>query len=158
MNPENPSQSEVETVRKVYVKDLREKQPVHTVFRVTQKQKISARSGKVFLAVTLADRTGEVDARVFDQVEAAEALFQAGDHLLVRGEVISFHGKSQVVIHALEKLDPEPLDPKEFTPPPAPAPAPPRPDRPSSASRSPVAAPARSRRSASWSSESMIRT
>jgi len=110
----------VETVRKVYAADLREKDRVNTVFRVTKKEKVTARSGKVFLAMTLADKSGEVDARVFDKVDAFEPTFQSGDFVLVQGGVIQFHGRTQIVVEAVERLDPEPLDPKEFEPPPAP--------------------------------------
>src|SRR5215211_1174835 len=63
---------DVETIAKIYVKDLRERQPVHTVFKVTKKTHQTGRSGKPFLALTLGDRTGEVDARVFDNVQAIE--------------------------------------------------------------------------------------
>jgi 3'-5' exoribonuclease len=122
----SPTDASVETVRKVYAKDLREKDQVNTVFRVTKKDRVTARSGKVFLSVVLVDKSGEIDARVFDKVDALEPAFSIGDYVLVRGSVIAFHGKSQVVIEALEKLDPEPLDPKEFEPPAAP-PAPPAP-------------------------------
>ncbi len=110
----------VETVRKVYAADLREKDRVNTVFRVTKKEKVTARSGKVFVAASLVDKSGEVDARIFDQVDALEPVFQVGDYVLVQGNVISFHGRTQVVVEALERLDPEPLDAKEFEPPPAP--------------------------------------
>ena len=113
----SPSDASQETVRKVYAKDLRDKDPVHTVFRVTQKSRTTARSGKVFLSIVLADKSGEIDARVFDKVEALESVFASGDYVLVRGNIISFHGKPQVVVESIERLDPEPLDPKEFEPP-----------------------------------------
>ncbi|HVG63667.1 MAG TPA: HD domain-containing protein, partial [Hyalangium sp.] len=129
MTTDNPAETpapaaeggSVETVRKVYAKDLKEKDRVNTVFRVTQKSKVTARSGKVFLAVSLGDKSGEVDARVFDKVDTFESAFAPGDHLLIQGHVINFHGKLQVVVEALERLDPGPLDLKEFEPPPAPA-------------------------------------
>lgn len=113
-------EASVETVRKVYAVDLREKDRVNTVFRVTKKEKVNARSGKVFLSLSLADKSGTVDARVFDKVDALEPTFQSGDYVLVQGGVIVFHGRTQVVVEAVERLDPEPLDPKEFEPPPAP--------------------------------------
>lgn len=128
MTTENESQAatsstpeaSVETVRKVYAADLREKDRVNTVFRVTKKEKVTARSGKVFLSLSLADKSGTVDARVFDKVDALEPAFQSGDYVLVQGSVIVFHGRTQVVVEGVERLDPEPLDPKEFEPPPAP--------------------------------------
>jgi 3'-5' exoribonuclease len=113
-----------EVVRKVYVRDLRDKQPVHTVFKVTRKTRVTARSGKAFLVVGLGDRTGEVDARVFEQVDAVEPTFQTGDLVLVRGHVTQFQGKPQVLLDQVDRLDPEPIDPAEFEVPPPPPPAP----------------------------------
>jgi 3'-5' exoribonuclease len=112
----NPSEagSTDEVVRKVYARDLRDKQPVHTVFKVTRKAHATARSGKPFLVVGLGDRTGEVDARVFEQVEAVEPSFGAGDYVLVRGHVTQFQGHPQVVLESVDRLDPDPIDPAEF--------------------------------------------
>jgi len=117
-----------EVVRKVYARDLRDKQPVHTVFKVTRKARTTARSGKVFLVVGLGDRTGEVDARVFDRVDVVEPTFQAGDLVLVRGHVTQFQGRPQILLEQVDRLDPEPIDPAEFEVPPAPpVPTPPAP-------------------------------
>jgi 3'-5' exoribonuclease len=143
VTPTDVSSSETapgdEVVRKVYVRDLRDKQPVHTVFKVTRKARTTARSGKVFLVVGLGDRTGEVDARVFDRVDALEPTFQAGDLVLVRGHVTQFQGKPQILLEQVDRLDPEPIDPAEFeVPPPPPVPTPPTPS-------STAAAPAPSR-------------
>ena len=104
----------------MYVRDLRDKQPVHTVFKATRKTRATARSGKVFLVVGLGDRTGEVDARVFDRVDAIEPAFQAGDLVLVRGHVTQFQGKPQILIEHVDRLDPEPINPAEFEVPPPP--------------------------------------
>jgi RecG-like helicase len=113
----NPS-SDVERVRKVYAKDVKNSTTLNTVFRVTDKERHTARSGKSFLSLTLNDKTGTLDARIFDNVDAAEAAFQNDDYLLVAGKVIAFHGKPQLVVEKLEKLDAGPIDPKEFTAPP----------------------------------------
>lgn len=122
--PENAdASSDTESVRKIYVKDLREKETVRTVFKVSQKKKITSRAGKAFLALSLVDRTGEIEARIFEAVDAADAAFGVDDYLLVRGEVGSFHGKPQLVLQSQERLDPGPIDAREFTPPPAPPPS-----------------------------------
>jgi 3'-5' exoribonuclease len=118
-----------ETVRKVYVRDLREKQPVFTVFRVTRKGRHTARNGKSFLVLGFGDKTGEVDGRVFEGIDAVENAFRLDDYVLVKGHVVSFHGKPQVIADSLERLDPEPIDAAEFAlpTPPEPSPAPPAP-------------------------------
>ncbi|MFN0063140.1 MAG: OB-fold nucleic acid binding domain-containing protein [Myxococcaceae bacterium] len=105
-----------EAVRKVYARDVREKQSVHTVFRVGSKQKQTARSGRSFVTLALLDRTGSLDARIFDRVDELEARFQTGDYVLVRGDVATFHGKLQLIATDIERLDPEPIDAAEFTP------------------------------------------
>lgn len=117
---ENPETNSDERIRKIYVKDLKLGEALHTVFRAARKEKHTSRGGKSFLALTLVDRTGEVDGRVFDNVEAADQAFSADDYLLVKGKIGQFHGKSQVVIDRLERLDPGPIDAAEFAFTPAP--------------------------------------
>jgi DNA polymerase III alpha subunit len=103
-----------ERIRKIFVKDLKSHEGLHSVFRAAKKERLTSRSGTPYLAVTLVDRTGEVDARVFENVDSAEKAFAANDYLLIKGKVGHFHGKPQVVVERLERLDPEPIDPKEF--------------------------------------------
>ncbi|MBL8918717.1 MAG: hypothetical protein JNJ54_07670 [Myxococcaceae bacterium] len=120
---DNAPENSDEQIRKIYAKDLKSGEVVHTVFKASRKEKASSRAGKPYLSLTLVDRTGEVDGRVFENVEAAETAFAQGDYLLLKGRVGHFHGKTQIVIDRLERLDPEPIDPAEFeyTAPPAPA-------------------------------------
>jgi RecG-like helicase len=122
--PHTAPSSDVERVRKVYAKDVKNGSTLNTVFRVTDKDRHTARSGKAFLSMTLFDKTGTLEARIFDNVDAADAAFANDDFLLVAGKVIAFHGKPQLVIEKLERLDAGPIDAKEFTPPPPPAPPP----------------------------------
>ncbi len=121
---ENPETNSDERIRKIYVKDLKLGEGIHTVFRAARKEKHTSRGGKSFLALTLVDRTGEIDGRVFDNVDAADGAFSADDYLLVKGKIGQFHGKSQVVIDRLERLDAGPIDAAEFAFTPAPVPAP----------------------------------
>jgi hypothetical protein len=103
-----------EQIRKIYAKDLKIGEAVHTVFKATRKERLASRAGKPYLVIGLADRTGEVDARVFDNVDAADNAFAVGDYLLLAGKVGHFHGHPQIIIERLERLDPDPIDPAEF--------------------------------------------
>lgn len=109
------SPDDVERVRKIFAKDLKTGANVTTVFRVGDKERHTARSGKTFLSMTLFDKTGTMDGRIFDNVDAADGAFANDDYLLVTGKVAVFHGKPQLVIEKLEKLDPGPMDAAEFT-------------------------------------------
>lgn len=121
---ENQDANSDERIRKIYVKDLKVGEVIHTVFRAARKEKLHTRGGKSYLSLSLVDRTGEVDGRVFENVEAADQAFSVEDFLLVKGKVGQFHGKTQVVVDRLERLDPGPIDAAEFawTAPVAPAP------------------------------------
>lgn len=120
---ENTETNSDERIRKIYVKDLKVGEVVHTVFRAAFKEKHTSRGGKSYLALSLVDRTGDVDARVFDNVDAADQAFSTDDYLLVKGKIGQFHGKTQIVVERLERLDPGPIDAAEFAyvAPPAPA-------------------------------------
>lgn len=116
---ETTATERVEKVRKVYARDLKEKEHVHTVFLVTKKNRQVSRNGRPFVVLSLGDRSGEIDGRIFDEVEQKETAFAANDYVLVQGHVVTHQGRPQVIVEQIEKLDPEPLDPKEFQPPPA---------------------------------------
>jgi RecG-like helicase len=119
---ENPETNSDERIRKIYVKDLKLGEGIHTVFRAARKEKHTSRGGKSFLALTLVDRTGEIDGRVFENVGAADQAFSPDDYLLVKGKVDQFKGKPQVVVERLERLDPGPIEASEFAYTPAPPP------------------------------------
>lgn len=123
MNQTEPTEtnSSEERIRKIYAKDLKVGETVHTVFRAARKERLLSRGGRPYLAVLLVDRTGEVDGRVFDHADAADQAFSADDYLLLLGKVGQFHGKKQIVIERLERLDPGPIDAAEFAWTPAPA-------------------------------------
>ena len=107
-----------EQIRKVYARDVKPGDTFHTVFKAEKPAKQTSRAGKTFLTMQLVDRTGRVDARVFEKVDETESAFRDGDFVLVKGRTIAFHGKPQLVIDALERLDPGPIDAKEFAAPP----------------------------------------
>jgi len=125
-NAPNSSPAPEEQIRKIYARDLKVGESIVTVFKATRKERLASRAGKPYLVIGLVDRTGEVDARVFDMVEAADAAFSVGDYLLLSGKVGHFHGHPQIIIERIERLDPEPIDPAEFAytaPPPSEKPA-----------------------------------
>lgn len=105
-------------VRKIYVRDLAGHDTVQTVFKVERKERMASRSGRGYLVLGLCDKTGHLDARVFENIDAAFGAFEVGDYLLVSGKVGQFQGKTQLVVELLEKIDAGPIDAAEFAAPP----------------------------------------
>ncbi|MBI5546476.1 MAG: HD domain-containing protein [Deltaproteobacteria bacterium] len=107
---------------KVYAKDVHDKDTLKSVFQVARKTPTTAKNGKPFLAVVLRDKTGDLDARVWERIEELDPLFTRGDYVEVEGAVTTFQGRPQLKIDALQKVDPAGLDLADFTAPVKPEP------------------------------------
>lgn len=109
-------------MEKTWIKDVKEGEKFKSLFLVAKKATPTSKSGKTYLAVTLHDKTGELEARAFDRLEELVPLFEEKDYVEVEGLVGTFQGKPQLRIETLVKADAAGLDPVEFTfvPPPEP--------------------------------------
>lgn len=85
------------------VKNLMDQDPViDRIFIVKDKKIGTGKNGKMFLTALLADKTGQLDARLWDNVDVISALFEIGDLVKVKGVVQIYNQKKQFVIHRLE--------------------------------------------------------
>jgi 3'-5' exoribonuclease len=100
---------------KQYVTDLRPGSRVESRFAVRQKRLVPFRNkpGK-YLDLVLADRSGEIIARMWDQAEEADALFKVGDVIEVAGRVDQFQGRPQIIVERLRLCASEEYDRGEF--------------------------------------------
>ncbi len=93
-------------MEKTWVKDIKEGERVKGIFAVARKAVPTAKSGKTYLAATLVDRTGEIEARSFDRVDEFSALFEERDLVEVEGAIGSFQGKPQLRFETISRIDP----------------------------------------------------
>ena len=96
------------------IAELAEDRTVEGVFAVTKKERRRTRSGSAYLALELADASGRVEARVWNDVDLLDQRFEEGDAVHVLGRVESFGGKLQVQVRAVEPA--EETDPASLTP------------------------------------------
>lgn len=106
---------------KTFVKDIHEKDAVDSVFLVTRKTLITNKA-KPFLALMLRDRTGDLDARAWENAEALAGLFERDDLVRVEGSVTQYQGRLQLKVDVIEKVAKEGFDPADFAGPPKLAP------------------------------------
>ena len=111
-------------MEKTWVKDIKEGERVKGIFAVARKAVPTAKSGKTYLAATLVDRTGEIEARSFDRVDEFSALFAENDLVEVEGAIGTFQGKPQLRFESISKIDAASagLDAADFSWVPAPEP------------------------------------
>ncbi len=99
---------------KRFVRDLREKEHIQSVFLATQKASGTDRNGKTFLSVTLADSTGQLNARMFEKAENFTPSFEQGDVVWVKGFVQLFHSRKQIILHEIRKASDDEFDMSEL--------------------------------------------
>ncbi|MFL6427383.1 MAG: 3'-5' exoribonuclease YhaM family protein [Acidobacteriaceae bacterium] len=80
-----------------------EGQTVTDFFVVAQKQVSRKRDGAPYLSLRLSDRTGQCEARMWDNWEPCAETFQTGDILKLQVEVSGWNGRPQLTIKKLRK-------------------------------------------------------
>jgi 3'-5' exoribonuclease len=99
---------------KIFIKDFIEKQSFQSVFLARDKSVLTGKNSKAYMILTLVDKSGEVEARVWDNVEAISNSFQNGDMIKIKAQMQFFQNRKQVVIHKLEKADAKDFDIQDF--------------------------------------------
>lgn len=93
-----------ETVHQ-WVNDIREEDKVKGLYLVKAKKLGTTKRGDPFLILTLADRTGDIETRVWDRAEELASLFNEGDVLDVEGKADQYRNQIQLVLSDLKKAD-----------------------------------------------------
>jgi 3'-5' exoribonuclease len=101
-------------MKPAYVADLTADQTVTTFFLVTEKEVRSTQNGKLYLRLELGDRTGTVEARMWDHFEDSAAAIARDDFVKIQGRVENYRGKKQVMLDRLRKADESEVDAEDF--------------------------------------------
>ncbi|HEX9023112.1 MAG TPA: HD domain-containing protein [Geobacteraceae bacterium] len=103
-------------MRKIFVNEIKDRAIVDSVFLVKEKITAMAKNGKPYLTLRLMDKSGEVDAKVWDNVDTLGALFDKDDFVMVRSKASIYLGKMQLVIAELKKVAEEEVALADFLP------------------------------------------
>jgi 3'-5' exoribonuclease len=99
-----------------YVNEFEPNQVIQTSFLVHSKEIRQKKSGEFYLSLLLADRTGEVDAKMFDNVAEVLDAFDRDDFVKVKGLIQIFHNRPQLTIHKLRRMDDSEIDFVDYFP------------------------------------------
>ncbi len=103
-----------EKLKKIFVKDLAEKESFQSIFLAREKSILTGKNGKTYMILTLADRTGDIEGRVWDNVETISNSFHNGDMVKIKGQMQIFQSRKQIVVHKLEKALTSEFEMKDF--------------------------------------------
>lgn len=90
---------------KIYVKDLKQYQVIESSFLIQNKDIRQKKTGDPFLSLTIADKSGDIDAKMWDNVSEVAETFGVGDFVYVKGVMSLFNGRPQFTVHSLKRID-----------------------------------------------------
>jgi 3'-5' exoribonuclease len=99
-----------------YVTEVEPNQVITTSFLVHSKEVRQKKGGELYLSLILGDRTGELDAKMFDNVAEVVDEFERDDFVKVKGLLQIFHNRPQLTIHKMRRMDDSEIDYCDYFP------------------------------------------
>jgi 3'-5' exoribonuclease len=99
-----------------FVTDLGSEQNITTFFLVHEKEIRNTREGKAYLRLELGDRSGTIEARMWDQFDAAVKDINRDDFVKVQARVEIYRNKPQLSLQNLRLAKPDEIDLADFLP------------------------------------------
>lgn len=97
----------------LWIKDIKENAKIEGNYLVKNKSIGQTRQGNSFLTLTLGDKTGTIEARVWDRVEEISTHCKEGNIVTIAGQANTYRNQIQIQIHEL-KQNKSPVDPTIF--------------------------------------------
>src|SRR5258708_2263971 len=99
-----------------YVSELEANQTITGIFLVHHKDIRQKKSGEPYLSLTLADRTGELDAKMWDNAAEALDIFERDDFVRVKGLLQIFQNRPQLTVHKILAVPDSEIDFADYFP------------------------------------------
>ena len=99
-----------------YIKDLKEGDRVFDIYLCKHKQVAVTKNGKPYESVILQDKTGTIDAKVWEPNNPGIGDYDALDYIEVYGDVNSFQGALQVSVKRIRVCRADEYDAADFLP------------------------------------------
>ncbi len=100
--------------QRTWIKDLKAGNEVEESYAVRTSDVRQGRGGGSYLAATIGDRSGEVTALVWQNVDRLREVFEPGNVVAVIGQVQRYNQQLQVVVRKAEKVADEQVDHEDF--------------------------------------------
>jgi 3'-5' exoribonuclease len=93
-----------------------ENKVITSSFVVVSKQVKPKKTGEPYLALTLGDRTGQLEAKIWDNVEDALDAFEQDDFIKVKGLLNKYKNRFQITIHKVRRLGEAEIEFSDYLP------------------------------------------
>ncbi|MBR1471181.1 MAG: HD domain-containing protein [Lachnospiraceae bacterium] len=99
-----------------YIKDLAEGNKIQGIYYCKSKLSTETKNGKPYESVMLQDKTGMLDAKVWEPYSPAIHEYEAGDYIEVTGDVIMFNNARQAKLSRIRRCREDEYDPADYMP------------------------------------------
>jgi 3'-5' exoribonuclease len=99
-----------------FVNEFEPNRVVTTSFLVRGKEVRQKKTGELYLSLSLGDRTGEVDAKMWDNVAEVVDTFERDDFVKVKGLVQVYQNRPQVTVHKIRRMDESEIEFADYFP------------------------------------------
>lgn len=99
-----------------YIESFREGDRINDVYLCKFKQAALTKAGKPYDNVILQDKTGTIDAKIWDPGSVGIDEFDTMDYVAITGDVTSFQGNLQLSIKRARKVGEGEYEPKDYLP------------------------------------------
>ena len=99
-----------------FIETLREGERINDVYLCKYKQSAVTKNGKPYDNVILQDKTGTIDAKIWEPNSMGIDDFEMFDYVAVTGDVTSFQGALQISIKRVRKVREGEYDPANYLP------------------------------------------
>ena len=99
-----------------YIRDLKEGDKVCDIYMCKYKQAAVTKNGKPYENVILQDKTGTIDAKVWEPNNPGIGEYDTFDYIEVHGDVNNFQGSLQVSVKRIRVCREDEVNPKEYLP------------------------------------------
>ena len=97
-------------MKSAYVADLKPDTVITSFFLVSDKEMRATREGKPFLRLELGDRSGTIEARLWENAEELAATFSRDDIVKVQARVENYRNKLQLAVDKVRRAEPGEVD------------------------------------------------
>lgn len=90
---------------KIFISDLEDKQEIDSHFMLRKMNQKLTKNNKPYLEIGLADKTGNIEARLWDNAEKFSRSADTGDIVRIKGSVNKFRDEKQLKVDSMEKAE-----------------------------------------------------
>lgn len=99
-----------------YIENLKEGDRLADVYFCKQKQSMMTKNGKPYENIILQDKTGVLDAKIWEPNSDGIDDFEAMDYIEVMGDVVNYQGALQLNVKRVRRCQEGEYNPKEYLP------------------------------------------